>query len=57
MPQLREDHPAVGMHRVGDGAPAVDLRRAVDARRPGIALATGFDLRALADHEAGRLAR
>jgi hypothetical protein len=32
-------------------APAVDLRLGVDARRPGIALAARFDLRAFADHE------
>jgi len=56
MPQLGKDHPAFGMHRVGDLAPAVDLRRGVDARRPGVTLATGFDLRAFADHETGRSA-
>ncbi len=53
VPQLGKDHPAVGMHRISDFAPAIDLRRGVDAWRPGIALATGFDLRAFADHETG----
>lgn len=54
VPKLGEDHPAFGMHRIGHCAPAVDLRRGVDARGPGITLAAGLDLRALADHEPGR---
>ena len=53
MPQLGKDHPAFGMHGVSDLAPAVDLRRRIDPRRPRVTLATGFDLRAFADHETG----
>jgi len=53
MPKLEENNPAFGMHRVGHLAPSRDLFRAVDARRPGIALAARLDLRTFGHHEPG----
>ncbi|MNV90249.1 hypothetical protein D3C71_1846190 [compost metagenome] len=54
VPELREDHPAIGMHSIRDGAPALDLRLGVDARCPGVTLAPRFNLRPFADHESRR---
>ena len=54
MPQLQED-PAAGLvHGVGHQAPAVDLLPAVDAGRPGVALALHRDLCRLRDDQPGR---
>src|SRR5690606_32742785 len=50
---LGKDHPAFSVHGIGHRAPALDLCLAVDAWRPGVTLATGFDLGALADDQAG----
>ena len=56
MPELQEDPPALGVHGVGDLAPAVDLRLGVDAGRVLIALALLRDLGGLGDEQAGRRA-
>ncbi|MCY1506190.1 hypothetical protein D9M68_404290 [compost metagenome] len=53
MPELGEDAPAGGMHGVGDLAPAGDLFGAMDARRPGIALALAADLGAFGNDQPG----
>ena len=36
MPDLKEDHAALGMHRVGDQAPTLDLFGRIDAGSAGI---------------------
>ena len=43
VPQLAEDLAALGVHGVGDGPPAGDLRRRVDAlrARPAVRLSVG----------------
>ena len=43
MPELRDDAPAGGMHRLGHAAPALDLRLAPQPRRVGIAHALRRD--------------
>ena len=53
VPELGEDHTTFVMHRFGHLAPSIDLSLAVDTGRPGVALATRFDLGALTDHETG----
>lgn len=53
VPELGEDAPAGGVHRVGDLAPAGDLLGAVDARCPGVALALPADLGAFGNNQAG----
>ena len=53
MPELSKDHPTFSMHGVGHLAPSVNLRLAVNARCPGIALTSRFDLSTFADDESG----
>ncbi len=50
--QLRDDVPALGVHRVGDQAPARDLLVAVQTGGVRVALADGGGLRALGDDQA-----
>ncbi len=52
--ELDDDPAALAVHGVGDLAPALDLRVAVDAGRGQVALADGARLRALGDDEGGR---
>ncbi|MNV40757.1 hypothetical protein D3C71_1323730 [compost metagenome] len=52
MPQLRVYAAAGCVHRVGDAAPAGDLRRRAEAGRAGIALAHGRDIGAFAHDQA-----
>ena len=53
VPELQDDLAALGVHGVGDEAPAGDLCVVVDARRPGVAFAHGGDLRRFGDDQAG----
>ncbi|SVJ78982.1 Uncharacterised protein [Klebsiella pneumoniae] len=53
MPELRGDQSAGGVHRLGDLAPAGQLRLAVDTGGVGVALAEAGNLRALADDQPG----
>ncbi len=53
VPELGEDHPIHGVHRLGDFAPTGDLLRRVNARRPRITLPARFDLRAFGDEQTG----
>ena len=53
MPELRGDQSAGGVHRLGDLAPAGQLRLAVDTGGVGVALAEAGNLRALADNQPG----
>ncbi|MNR20963.1 hypothetical protein D3C85_1378370 [compost metagenome] len=54
VPQLREDTPAGCMHGIGHASPTRDLFRAMDARRPGVALALLAHLGAFADDQSCR---
>jgi hypothetical protein len=53
VPELDDDLAAGRVHRVGDLAPAGDLRVGIEARRPQIALALPRDLRGFGDDQAG----
>ncbi|MNN03535.1 hypothetical protein D3C81_1162260 [compost metagenome] len=53
MPELGVDATTGRVHGIGNPAPALHLRFAVDARGPGIALALRADLGAFADDQAG----
>jgi len=52
VPELEEDLPALGVHRIDDELPAGDLLRRVDARRAREPAAVRRDLRRLTDDEA-----
>ncbi|MNJ69055.1 hypothetical protein D3C77_653610 [compost metagenome] len=53
MHQLQDDTPTLGMHRLGDLVPVVDLLAAVDARGATIAQAAGGRRGALGHDQAG----
>jgi hypothetical protein len=53
MPELYEDSPAVGMHGIGDLAPAGNLLRGIQARGVLVTLGLGGHLRGLGDDQAG----
>jgi hypothetical protein len=52
VPQLYDDGPALGMHRVSNLSPAGDLRVAIAAGRAGVALRLGGNLGRLGDDQA-----
>jgi len=54
VPQLNKDLAALGMHGLGDLAPAVDLRLGVQTGGVLVALGLCGDLRGLGDQQAGR---
>ena len=53
VPQLHHDAAALGVHVIGDAAPAGDLPGTVDARRVEITLSHRADLRRLGDDQPG----
>src|ERR1700712_998880 len=53
VPKLRENHAAFGMYRVRHLAPSLNLRLAVDTRRPGVPFAARLDLGAFGNDEPG----
>ncbi len=54
MPELEKDHAALGVNRIDDGAPALDLRLRVDAGHAGSAETGRRDRRGLGDQQSAR---
>jgi len=54
MPELEKDQSALGMHRVDDAAPALDLLLRIDAGCAGIAASARHDRRGFRDDQAMR---